>query len=288
MTMPNFLYIGAPRAGSTWIFEALRAHPQVFVPIAKYVKYYFDEQFHRGRPWYEHHFDQAGPEHLAVGEVTTGYLYSEAALKRIAEDIPDVKILVSVRNPVERDWSAYLHMKRNASEAGSFAEEMNGEYRFISEYGRYDHYLPKVFELFPRENVNVMLYDDLKADPKAFLRSLYGFLGVDPTFDYAEVEKPKYAAREARSPMLAKITKDLAWAARRSGMPNLIGKVKRIPGLQKALYRSTSGKSTELLTPDDRDRLREKHRAGIGELGRLLDRDLSHWLEDKKGGQERA
>ncbi|WP_424930551.1 sulfotransferase family protein [Amaricoccus tamworthensis] len=281
MTMPNFLYIGAPRAGSTWIFEALRAHPQVFVPIAKYVKYYFDEQFHRGQAWYESHFDQAGPKHAAVGEVTTGYLYSESALRRIADDIPNAKILVSVRNPVERDWSAYLHMKRNANNAGSFAEEMNGQYRFISEYGRYDHYLPKVFELFPRGNVNVMFYDDLKADPKAFLRSLYGFLGVDPMFDYAEVDRPKYVAREARSPAMAKITKDLAWAARRSGMPNLIGKVKKIPGLQKALYRSTSEKSTKMLGADDRRRLQEKHRDGIKQLELMLDRDLSHWLDNQ-------
>lgn len=278
MTLPNFVYVGAPRAGSTWIFEALRAHPQVFVPIAKYVKYFLDEQYHRGRDWYESHFADAGPQHLAIGEVSTGYLYSETALHRIAQDLPDARILVSVRNPIERDWSAYLHMKRNARVSGSFADEMDGPFRFISEYGRYDRYLPGLLEIFPAERVHVMLYDDLARDPVGFARNLYAFLGVDPAFEYTAAREARYAAREARNPALAKLTKNMANIVRRAGLPNLIGTVKNLPGLQAAFYKPTAQKSTQMLSAEDRARLRAKHEDGIRQLEVLIGRDLSHWV----------
>lgn len=277
MTMPNFLYIGAPRAGSTWIFEALRAHPEVFVPIAKYIKYYTDAQYYRGRDWYEAHFDAAGPQHRAVGEVSIDYMYSDNALERIAADLPDIKLLACIRNPIERDWSAYLHMKRNVRVQGAFLDEVDGSYRFISEYGKYNKYLPKVFELFPKENVKIMIYDDLAADPHAFARDLYGFIGVDPTFEYVEVEKPKYVARQARNMTLARVTKDLANVARNAGLPNLIGHVKNFPGVQKMLYKPTAKASRESLSPEGRAHLIEKHRDGVQSLSTLLGRDLTHW-----------
>lgn len=277
MTMPNFLYVGAPRAGSTWIFEALRVHPQVFVPIAKYIKYYHDEQYHRGRAWYEGHFEKAGPKHLAVGELSAGYLYSEAAMLRIANDLPEARILVSIRNPIERDWSAYLHMKRNGTVTGSFQEEMNGTFRFISEYGHYDKYLPALFERFPREQVKVMLYDDLSRDPVEFARNIYSFLGVNCDFHDKRTEQPKYAATEARNKFVAKTTKKVARFVRSAGFINTIGMIKNFPGVQSVLYKPTAQKSAQMLSADDRTRLIEKHADGIRRLENMVGRDLSHW-----------
>ena len=285
MTRPNFVYIGAPRAGSTWMYKALRAHPQVFVPMAKYVKYFHEpEEKRRSMEWYESFFADATPEQRAIGELTPGYLYSDMALTRIAEELPGVKLVATLRNPIERDWSAYLHMKRNGQVTGTFAEEMNGEFRFIRDYGCYADYLPRLFELFPRERVKLFVFDDLSRHPERFARELYEFLGVDPDFTYEDVAKPQYAAREARSPVLAKATSNVAMLVRQAGMPNLIGWVKTLPGLQSALYKPTSKKSSEMISIDDRHRLIEKHRDGVAKLGAMLNRDLSHWLE--QGAQQ--
>src|SRR3990170_2760008 len=79
---PNFLYIGASRAGSTWVYRILNRHPQVFLPQAKGL-YYFDKEYTRGIGWYEKFFEGANSQHIAIGEITHDYIFCEEGPRRI-------------------------------------------------------------------------------------------------------------------------------------------------------------------------------------------------------------
>jgi hypothetical protein len=121
--LPNFLYLGPGKTGSTWIFKALAAHPQVYVPPAKEL-YFFTHHFDKGYSWYSHFFDEANEHKTAIGELTPGYLYSQKAAERIADGLPGVKLFVCLRNPIERSFSAYLFKKRNGIAEADFLSTM--------------------------------------------------------------------------------------------------------------------------------------------------------------------
>ncbi|NJN06078.1 MAG: hypothetical protein HC814_06545, partial [Rhodobacteraceae bacterium] len=141
--LPNFLYIGASKAGSTWIFEALKAHPEVFVPPAKDL-YYFSRYYDRGIDWYESFFTAARPEHGAIGELSISYLIRDKALARIGRDLPDARILISLRNPIGRAWSAYTFMRRNNGVSVPFREAIDQKIPFLTETGHYARHLDNV------------------------------------------------------------------------------------------------------------------------------------------------
>ncbi len=159
--LPNFIGIGAQRAGTTWLHRCLSEHPQVFVPQPKEV-HFFNRQFERGQAWYEERF--AGAEgRIAVGEITPNYLNSPAAIPRMASVIPDARLLVVLREPVARAYSAYClyHKQYNGL---SFRQACESG-RSLVELGLYAEQLQRVFNHYRREQVKVLLYEDIQVRP---------------------------------------------------------------------------------------------------------------------------
>ena len=176
--LPNFVGIGGQRAGTTWVYQCLREHPQICVSDVKEL-HFFDTYFDRGVAWYEQQF-QSGPEHQAVGEVTPNYLDCEHAIGRMAEVIPDAKLFAILREPVSRARSAYeLFSERYAGL--SFVEACQRRPELVR-LGQYAQDIERVYAHYPRSQVRIWLYDDLETDPQAFLAELFEFLGVDTTF----------------------------------------------------------------------------------------------------------
>jgi hypothetical protein len=184
--LPNFLVIGAPRCGTTWIHTNLLSHPQVFVPAQKEV-HFFDRDYEKGIEYYESAFAGWRGE-PAIGESTPAYLsgaYSSHDIpSMIKRDLPDARLVVSLRNPVERAYSRYWNsvamFKKNASL--SFEDKLKDRPEFIRE-GFYADQLARYYEHFPKEQILVLLYDDLVSAPAAFMSAIYSFLGVDASFD---------------------------------------------------------------------------------------------------------
>ena len=133
--LPNFLFIGSAKCGSTWIYRALKAHPQVYVPPAKDI-YYFDRYYTKGPAWYGSFFKKVPDTAVAVGELSHDYLYSTAAADRMLHDLPQVKLLAAVRNPIERAYSAYLFQKRNGTAGQDFDQTVRQSPNIV-ERGRY-------------------------------------------------------------------------------------------------------------------------------------------------------
>ena len=233
---PNFLYIGPDKAGSSWLHEVLRTHPQVFMPDAKDL-YFFDRYYDRGLPWYLSLFAPAGPQHTVVGEVCQDYLFHAEAAARIASSLGDrVRLMVTLRDPADRAFSSYLYALKQGEQHGTFLQALESPGLRLLEHGRYASSLEPFLARFGRERLHVAVFDDLVADPQLFINELLTFLQVSPMTLTAEQLAAQLPAGRARSVWLARAVRKASDIARERGAANVIGRVKRSPLVQRTLY----------------------------------------------------
>ena len=182
MTLPNFLIIGAAKAGTTSLYEHFRAHPEIFMPRLKEPRFFsYDGRGGKLKfpvqtvEEYAALFEGVRDE-KAIGEATPHYLTSPAAAGRIHALLPRAKLVASLRNPVDRSYSIYQMNQRNqAVHAGvPFAQAMRTDPHLQDSYSAH---LERFFALFPRKQLKIILLEDLEARPEATLAGLFAFLG---------------------------------------------------------------------------------------------------------------
>ena len=197
--LPDFLILGAQKAGTTALYAYLRWHPQITGPSFKEVSF-FDRHYARGERWYRAHLPVRRKG--VVGEASPSYLFHPLAPERVARMLPNARLIALLRNPVDRAFSHYQHEVALGREQLSFEEalaredeRMEGEvermlrdaayfshawwnYTYAAR-GRYAEQLERWFEAFPREQVLVLLTDELAADTAGAYRRVLDFLGVD-------------------------------------------------------------------------------------------------------------
>jgi hypothetical protein len=209
--LPGFMLIGAQRCGTTSLFHALSAHPQVARPRFHKGVNYFDLNYYRGVNWYRGHFPMAESAQRRAArygapvafEASGYYLYHPFAMERLARELPAVKLVVMVRDPVERAFSAYKHEYARGFERESFEKALESEESRLAgeisrmrddpryesfahrhhSYKRRGHYaeqLERVFKYFPREQVHVIDSEAYFAEPGQEYRNLLAFLGLRP------------------------------------------------------------------------------------------------------------
>lgn len=274
--LPDFLYVGPDKAGSSWLHETLIRHPDVYLTPAKDL-YFFDRYFDRGTDWYAEQFRDARDE-TVVGEICQDYLFHPAAAERIRSTLgDDVRIMVCLRDPVERAWSSYLYMRKHGIGPSTFAEALRSRPELL-EHGRYATGLGRFLERFPRESVYVALFDDLVADPQVFLDGVTDFLGIAPmelSADDLAARLPAARARSVRAAWLARRAAD--WVREHDGA-RLVGAVKRSPLVHQVLYQ-----------PIDRDAVRPERadvlsvRSALEPEVRELERTFGFPLRDSWG-----
>lgn len=271
--LPNFLYLGPDKSGSSWLFEVLRHHPDCFVPACKDV-YYFDEHYDRGMDWYLKFFEDAPRDVISMGELSHSYLFSMDAADRIRRDLPEVKLMASLRQPVERCYSHYLYLVSSGLVTTSFAETIDNR-PGLTRSSFYAKSVEGYLERFGPERLKILFFDDLKRDPRAYAGQVYDFLGLsfNKAFDYG---KKVREARTARNVLMARLAKRGALMARKLGLVNLVGAVKHgIAG--RLLYRPLKKDEVPRMDPDVGKRLLERYIPDIEALERLLGVDLNHW-----------
>lgn len=181
----NFIGIGAPKSGTTWISQCLDEHPSVC--HAHHFETVFFENvnlYRKGLEYYEKFYAHYVPGQIR-GEITPTYLYSTDAGQRIKKAFPEVKLIVCLRNPIERAYSHYLAHARNGKNIiwlKSFDEIRNKRDNPYLKRGLYYESLQWYVTTFGRENILILIHDDSKTDPKKFIQGIYAFLGIDSDF----------------------------------------------------------------------------------------------------------
>jgi hypothetical protein len=213
---PDFVVVGAKRGGSTSVYRYLMEHPRIqpLFPGLIHLKgvHYYDSNYARGLSWYRSHFPiRAGGGHLVrpgvrpviAGESSPYYLFHPLAAERLARDFPDVRIIVFLRDPVERAYSHFKERTQHGGETLSFEGALDAEpdrlrgeaERIVAEpgylsaehenhsylaQGRYLDMLPRWFSLFGRDQFHIAASEDFYADPEWHINEVWKFLGLPP------------------------------------------------------------------------------------------------------------
>lgn len=212
MRRPDFLVVGAPRCGTTSLHHYLSQHPDVAVSAVKEPNFFlFDGPGDASRPLveeraivtksvsdprdYDRLFADARPGQR-TGDISVLYLYAQRSPELIRAELPDARIAMVLRHPVDRAYSHFLYTYAGPEEQvrTAFREAVEREVGLpetpftsgthLLRLGDYGPQLDRYLAQFSREQLFVGLYDDLDADPGAFLAQLCGFIGVDPTHDF--------------------------------------------------------------------------------------------------------
>jgi hypothetical protein len=281
---PTYVGIGAQKCASTWLHRMLEAHPQVGVPEVKEVDF-FSYRFDRGYQWYERCFGDAqrpGRPVVARGEISPSYFCEPAVPERVASYVPDARIIVSLREPVERALSNHRHEVRQGNLSGadlSFERGLRNNPMYV-EQGLYAKHLKRWLGHFPRDRILVVLMDDVEADPRRVCRTVYGFLGVDESFVPPDFDSRYNGSFATRSPRLTRL-KDAAYSMTRAPGLRWAWEVAARAGL-KPLYHGLnvvpSGAVIPPAQPDTLAWLHDRFEPEIRELETLLERPLTPWL----------
>ena len=266
MTLPNFLGIGTQRGATTWLYNCLKEHPEIFVPEIKELSF-FNKNYSKGLEYYSSFFSPK-PYHKALGEITPSYIYCEECPRRISEKIPHIKLIVILRNPVDRAFSEYqFFLKRKT---GWNFEESIERYKYFVDKGLYYIQLERYFSFFKRKQFLIMLFDELRENNMAFIESVYTFLGVNSDFRPSWIEKASNASsfQKLRDVMESL---HLSWAiepAKKVGLDYLV---------RKLYNKKLKHPAPDEIKIETRKRLIEYFREPNERLGQLIDRDLSAW-----------
>jgi hypothetical protein len=275
MALPTFVGIGVPRAGTTWLRTLLESHPDVYLPARRKELNFFDLYYDRGLGWYEKFFPADGDarKYRAIGEITPYYFYGSDCPARMAA-LPVGKLVLMLRNPVDRAWSWYALMVRDGHFHGSFDAFMADARWSVVAQGFYSLYLQNYFHHFAREQVLVLIYEHALADVATTKRKLADFIGVSgdkfPPRAGAEVVNDSYLPNAPRLYGLAvgisRVLRrwDADWAVnlvQRCGIRDLFGRAGRL----------------QPMADETRQQLRETFEGEIRALEELLGTSLDVW-----------
>ena len=314
MNQPNFFLVGAPKAGSTSLYHHLRQHPEIYMSPIKEPSYFSLEmrpenfapvyrphayrrieetrEFLRGpmnppitagivTTWEDYlRLFTAAKNHRAVGEASVGYMVSPYAAEAIAGRIPEARILMILRSPVDRAFSHYLYMLSEGLIEQSFRQYVRACLRHRGEglgihepfldMGFYAGQVQRYLSRFPRDRVRIWTYEDYVACPRELLRTIFRFIGVEEGFE------PDMSVRyhQPRIPKMVSSARVLRWAR----MTAFSRKV--LPARARAAARNVFYSLPGEVKMDAADRalMLEFYSSDIRRLEKILDRDLSGWL----------
>ena len=279
MSLPTFLGIGVPRAGTTWLHTLLESHPDVYVPRRRKELYFFNLYYDRGLSWYKKFFppDSEVGRYRAIGEITPHYFYGSTCPERMAK-LPVDKLILMLRNPIDRAWSYYALKVRDGIFWGTF-EEFLQEWPVI-EQGYYTRYLENYLRYFRRDQILILIYETALKDVAQTQRTLAEFLDISPDKFSPEVSErvinPSYVPKARRAYGVAfrasRVLRewDLDW---------VVNVAKRL-GLKQAF--GVAGKVPPMLE-QTRAELAEAYEEEIDELEEFLGVSLDAWRSERAG-----
>ena len=296
--LPNFLIVGAAKSGTTALYHYLGQHPEVFLSPIKETNFFAQKgkkiDFHGPKDNlgnhrktiteivdYNNQFINVADE-KAIGEICPSYLYFKDAPKNIKEHIPDAKIIVILREPVSRAFSAWVHLTRDGREYLSFNDAIADEKRRIKdnwagiwhykEAGKYYGQLRRYYDSFPKENIKVIIYEDFKKDPLVVYKVICDFIGVKNSFEPNMTVKHNTGSL-SNSQFLTNLFMK----------PNILKSLFRIicpsflrKKIEQIFFRANLI-NTPIISKENNNRLRLLYSKDIERLEELINIDLNDW-----------
>lgn len=190
MEKTNFVGIGTTKSATTWIFECLNEHPEICGSITKETSFFIGQKNKNLKDYLK--FFKNRSDKKVFGEFSPQYLTHEEVPENIKNLLPNSKIIVCLRNPIERFLSeTYFRLytgRYSKKQEKDILKKLDSD---AIERGFYYKYLKKYFEIFGRENVLVLIYRDIKIDKLSFIQKIYEFIGVDKSFVPKGLEEKK-------------------------------------------------------------------------------------------------
>lgn len=274
MVLPNFIICGAQKGGTTALYAYLREHPEIFLPPKKEI-HYFDLNYHRGIEWYEKHFRGVTSEHKAIGEASPLYMYLEEVPERIYEILSDVKLIFILRNPVDRAYSHYWHEVKLGYEWLPFEEAIKKERDRLSEdtlfnkqhysyldRGKYIEQLRRYRKYFSKEQMLILINDDIKRNPEKTMGRIFKFLNVNDNFVSPNWHIPVYTGKSPKIWMLQRLKRYIPFKV----VHVVIDKINLKQGYPP-------------MNPQTRKKLIEYFKPYNKKLEKFLGRELSNWYK---------
>ncbi len=253
----NFVGIGAQRSATTWLAECLREHPEICLAHPKELEFFSGERFKFGLEWYKKHF-HIKKQNKVLGEFTSTYIYVPQAAERIKQVSPDVKIITCLRNPIDRHIS---HKMTKPLDRGLY-------------YSHLKHY----FDLFPRTNILVMIYEDIVQNPQAFISRIYSFLGVDSSFTPKSLDQIINPKKSYKLPFVKNSIDKVINLIENSKIGVYIKKVLIKLGFRTLFYKIDKANTKQIikteLSAGEREKLKKFYQEDVRKLEQLLNRKL--------------
>jgi len=283
----TFIGIGAQRCGTTWMYRCLETHPEICTSSIKETPFFSTEgNYRKGISYYRKFFSHCSDATKAVGEFNPHYLFEEEVANRLHQTFPRVKILMSLRNPIEALYSLYLHEKHRGVHAfDTFEKYLEKKPEQISKF-MYAQNIRYYLRFFDGNSMLIILYDDICKEPRLVMKTVYRFLGVNDSHQSLYVND---IINASDSYFLYSFARPIYWIIGLMGQyrwgvyvvdwlkgtraRSLLDRFFQIPKRKKTIS-TTNNSGINIKT---RAWLQDIYARDILELGKLLDRDLSHW-----------
>lgn len=288
----DFIGIGTNKGGSTWVSGCLDQHPDVCLSEPKEICYFnrtdfrrvpekgdhfgFNERSQKSLDWYGRHFEHCSSESVR-GEFTPIYLYDHQAAKRIKESFSSVKLILTLRNPIDRAYSHFCSHRYYRRIHRLTFEEALKSLPFYEAHGHYLQYLEVYLKYFDLDQIKIILFDDIVASPQTVARDVFRFLNVDPDepidFSAVDVNRAKRSRFVSFEPLLNVLSN---WMVDHNQV-RLLHFLRKRRAKALLMNMTTSRFSYPSMRPETRAWLRARYLASNQQLARFMDRDLGNW-----------
>lgn len=270
----DFVGVGPPKTGTTWLHACLFEHPDLCLPQRKET-HFFDRYYDRGKEWYQRQFTCSRT--LLRGEIGATYFSSTEALERIYHENETCKVIVNLRDPVARTFSFYLHYRRKGTLRGDFISSL-GEMPKLFDSSRYEILLPRWIERFGKDKLLILLLQDIASRPAQELQRVHDFLEVRPWMDKDVIGQRIYAASMPKYPRIARFATQISTQLRRNEFHRAVDFARKI-GMRR-IYQG--GAMDVKLNAETRASLIERFLPTIQYVEELVDRPLPEWRVAQK------
>lgn len=276
---PDFLGLGVEKAGTSWIFACLYEHSEICIP-RKEVNFFSDAAlWANGRQWYEAYFEKRCNFKKVKGEYSTAYLYDTQTAERIHDLYPETRLIVCLRDPIDRAVSGYL----NAVKAGTIPKNTNFEQAISTDknyllQGKYKIQLERYLSYFAPSQMLILIYEDIVTDPQEFIQGIYRFLQVDEQFVPPSLYERINTARVPNNVQIEKWSNSIAHYLQKSKLGEKIWwliKQSKIPERIRQL--NTTKNSEPPISKATFNKLKEFYQEDLIYVESLLNRKLN-WL----------